>query len=234
MATKKHPKGYGWIPLDKLVECTWNYKTDDPEMDVKLQANMEKNKQVENLIVREMKGGKFEVVNGNHRLRILQKMEAEKAMCYNCGKISDEAAELLATETNETRYASDPLKLSALINRIAQVYPVSELAMTLPYTEAQIENYCKLSEFDWESSKQNEEDTQGNEGSDDGMPPPEDFESIRIPVSLIPLWQEQIDRMRLFLVEFHGREITGDIQPIELMLATLHHTPDATIVQTMA
>ena len=55
------------LPIDALRKAPWNYKTDDPKLAEKLRANMERNGQLENIVVRQMDDESYEVVNGNHR-----------------------------------------------------------------------------------------------------------------------------------------------------------------------
>lgn len=74
--------GYISIPLDKLIKAEWNYKKEDKEQEKKLKANIEKNGFIENLVVREIENG-YEVVNGNHRLDVLKRLNINQVMCYN-------------------------------------------------------------------------------------------------------------------------------------------------------
>jgi ParB-like chromosome segregation protein Spo0J len=59
------------IPLDLLVPADWNYKTDDEYRQEKLKNNIKRNGQVENIIVRLLSTGFYEIVNGNHRYQAL-------------------------------------------------------------------------------------------------------------------------------------------------------------------
>ena len=60
------------VDTDKLDPAPWNYKGDDEEKAAKLLAQIERNGQLENIIVREMPKGRLEVVNGNHRLPVFR------------------------------------------------------------------------------------------------------------------------------------------------------------------
>ena len=70
-------KDYGFelMEVSKLIKADWNYKTDDEKKLKDLQENFKRNGQVENIIVRELSKGKYEVVNGNHRLDALKNLK---------------------------------------------------------------------------------------------------------------------------------------------------------------
>jgi hypothetical protein len=144
----KAVEGFVSIKVDKLQECDWNYKTDDEFLQEKLRQNMERNGQIENIIVREITGGKFEVVNGNHRYRVLKELGYEEAHCYNLGKVSETVAKRVAIETNETKFSVDSYLLANVVNDIKQEFDLEDLAATLPYTEVEFDGLNDLVDFD--------------------------------------------------------------------------------------
>jgi len=125
-------EGYCKIPIAKLVKADWNYKKDDQRMMAKLIANMKRNGQIENIIVRELKTGFFEVVNGNHRLDAMISLDVQDVQCFNLGVISPAAAKRIATETNETRFPTDDLRLHELIVEMMDEFSAEDLAGTIP------------------------------------------------------------------------------------------------------
>lgn len=152
MEKKRDNLGIGWqdVDLSILIKADWNYKGEDQAKTEKLKANIKKNGQVENLLIREMPEGKYEVVNGNHRLDVMNDLKLKKAHVYNFGKISDNAAKRIAIETNETRFETDNLKLAGLIKELATDFTVEELETTMPFNAEEIDNFAKLTDFDWE------------------------------------------------------------------------------------
>src|SRR3972149_2059713 len=66
---------YKLMPIEILVKADWNYKADDEEKSNKLTNNIKRIGQVENIQVRELDTGYYEVINGNHRLDCLQKID---------------------------------------------------------------------------------------------------------------------------------------------------------------
>lgn len=142
---------YLLLPLTKLKTAEWNYKQNSDELTAKLIANMKRNGQVENLLVRELSGGLYEVVNGNHRKEALEKSGCKHAVCYNLGKIADEEAYRISIETNETKFAVDQIQLAKLIKSISDTVPIEELVASFPYSQDEVENYLKMNTFDWDN-----------------------------------------------------------------------------------
>jgi len=145
--------GFQEIPLKELIKAEWNYKQDDTELLAKLIKNIERNGQIENIIVREIKDNVFEVVNGNHRYDALQYLGVKKVVCYNLGDIPLEDAKRVAVETNETKFATDEIKLANLIVDLKGTFDFTDLAETMPFSEEWLTNVDNLLEFDWEGSE---------------------------------------------------------------------------------
>ena len=122
-----------WIELPKhvLKPAEWNYKTTDAKKMKKLERNMIRNGLIQNLIVRPVSGGFYEVVNGNHRLEIMQYMKIDKVMCFNLGNITETQAKRIAIETNETSFGRDDGKLAGLLKELHVEFDTKELYSTL-------------------------------------------------------------------------------------------------------
>jgi ParB-like chromosome segregation protein Spo0J len=144
-------KKFKVIPLEKLVKADWNYKKDNPELTKKLVANIKRNGQVENLLVRVLPGDMYEVINGNHRLDALIELDSKSAVCYDFGGITKEAAQRIAIETNETKFESDNVDLSGLLKGISEVFDKADLVQTMPYSEDELERLITLVDFDFDS-----------------------------------------------------------------------------------
>ena len=138
------------IPVEKLVKANWNYKEDDEALLAKLVENIKRNGQIENIIVRELDTGFYEVVNGNHRYDALCVIGAKEVVCFNLGKISDAQARRIAVETNETRFGTDNVRLAEVLKEINDEFGLSELAKTMPFDEEEIQHHINLLDFDWE------------------------------------------------------------------------------------
>jgi len=161
----KYDLGFIDVEVKQLVKADWNYKEEDIDKAEKLNNNIKRNGQVENIIIRELKTGFFEVVNGNHRLDAFSELKLDKVHCFNVGKISDAHAQRLAIETNETKFPTDNIKLAKVIGEISKEFNMDELLLTMPYNEEELEDMKKLLEFDWEQFEGQGEENQ--EDSDD-------------------------------------------------------------------
>ncbi len=131
-------KAWKRLPIAKLDKAAWNYKLDDADLAAKLRANIERNGQIENMLVRAV-GRRWEVVNGNHRLDALAALGHTHAVVYDLGAVTLEHAQRVAVETNETRFASDPDRLAATIAAFAPSYDLPDLSLTLPYSTDALE-----------------------------------------------------------------------------------------------
>lgn len=148
MEKKKYKLGFIEVPIDKLVKADWNYKTEDDKKQEKLKENIKRNGQIENILIRELDTGYYEVVNGNHRLSVLKELKFKKVYTYNLGKINQSQAIRIAIETNETKFETDTIELAERIKEISNEF--DDLDLTLPYTEQELENFRTLSDFNWE------------------------------------------------------------------------------------
>lgn len=156
-------KGFIDIEVSKLVKADWNYKEENEQQTENLLNNFKRNGQIENILIRELDTGYFEVVNGNHRLDVMKILKTKKAHAYNCGKIGLAEAQRLAIETNETKFESDSIKMAELISTLTKEFPAEELAKTMPYSEEQIQKMTELTKFDWSQYDSDEEiDTFGD------------------------------------------------------------------------
>lgn len=165
--TKKQKNNWLNLPVASLVKADWNYKTDDAEKAAKLKSNIERNGQLENIIVRELPDDLYEVVNGNHRLSAFQDIGTPTVVCYNLGPISIAKAKRVAIETNETRFETDSIKLAELLKSLVEgpdaEFEIAELATSLPYTEVDIEDRIKLLSFDWSQFKEHAPEEKEND-----------------------------------------------------------------------
>ncbi len=142
-------KGWTDIQISKLVKANWNYKEENEKQTDKLLNNFKRNGQIENILIRELDTGFYEVVNGNHRLDVMKILKLKKAHAYNFGKISLAEAQRIAIETNETKFESDSIKLAEIITTLTKEFPQDELVSTMPYTDDEINNMQDLVKFDF-------------------------------------------------------------------------------------
>ena len=154
-------RGLCVIPIELLVSAKWNYKGDSEYTMEALVDNLRRNGQIINVIVREIGksgkskvvGGRFEVVNGNHRLEALLKIGANAAVCFNLGKVSISEAKRIAIETNETNFSADVSKLSATVTAAVEGTDFDIEKDRMPFNVEEIHRFKEMSAIDWEQKQ---------------------------------------------------------------------------------
>ena len=103
------------IPIEKLLYASWNYKKEESKIQDKIEKSILENGLIQNIVVREMDVG-YEVINGNHRLKVLNNLGYETVTCFNVGKISLEKAKKICYTLNELKQNSDTALEFNLLN----------------------------------------------------------------------------------------------------------------------
>jgi hypothetical protein len=144
---------YRVVPLAKIVKADWNYKKEDADLTKKLIANIRRNGQVENVLVRQLAGGHYEMVNGNHRHDAFSELAVKSVLVCDLGKISKAEAMRLAIETNETAFETDFVKLSTLFKEMKGEFSEEDLLDTLPFDAREISDIEQITQFEWADNK---------------------------------------------------------------------------------
>jgi hypothetical protein len=142
---------YKLIPLELLVNAPWNYKKDDEDIEGKLSNNIKRQGQTENINVRLLETGYFEVGNGNHRAKVFNKNGRAFVLCCDHGNISSYEFKRRCIEQNETRFESDNLRLSELIKELTESFSIDDLAESSPFSADELEKYSKLIDVNWDT-----------------------------------------------------------------------------------
>lgn len=137
------------IPLESLRIAPWNYKEGNKSLTKKLIANLRRNGQLENLVVRELEPGVYEVVNGNHRLEAYQQMKVKEAICLNLGNVPVEQAMRVAIELNETKFPTNDRKLAMLVQAILKRSDRRDVVSTLPFNDVELDAMVRGLDPDW-------------------------------------------------------------------------------------
>lgn len=198
------------LPLDKMIMADWNYKNDDEAKQRSLVNNIRKNGQIENILVRELDGGKYEVVNGNHRYLAFIELGMKTAMTYNLGKITLAKAKRIAVETNETRFSSDTFKLTNLMADIMVDYNKDDLANTMPFSRKELDEFDSLLDFDWGGKGSAEVDGFQESNDDDSI-----VLAFDLPYDLAESFKAQLNRFKKVLnIENAGEALQAMTQHI--------------------
>ncbi len=130
--------------MNVLAEAEWNANRVPPSLLARVRRSLTEFGVVENLVARPhpSRPGVFEVISGNHRLRLLREIEHESAPVVVV-ELDDAAARLLAQTLNRSRGADDPAAYAQLLERVLEEFAPARVAEFLPETEASIDRILR-------------------------------------------------------------------------------------------
>src|SRR5918992_4861266 len=121
------------LPLNQLQEAPWNPNQMDAAMLNKLRESIARYGLVENLVVRPLDGGCYEVLSGNQRLQILRELRHSPVPCVVVA-LNDAHARLLSQALNRIQ-GEDNLGLRAeVLREVLNTLPQKEVLSLLPET----------------------------------------------------------------------------------------------------
>jgi hypothetical protein len=135
------------VPVSELQAATWNYKETGTEEQLdKLRASIEHDGSPGVLAVRRLGEGRYEVIDGNHRLPLLP--PGSEVWVEDFGEISKADAVTIALRRNHQWFRDDSERLSEQIREI--VIPelgLEELESILPFDKGWLETMA--GDWDW-------------------------------------------------------------------------------------
>ena len=136
------------IRLDDLVAHPLNSNCLPDDLQVKLRVHIKRTGRYPHLIVRSHpdEPGKFQVLDGHHRLAILRELGHSHARC-DVWDVNDREAKLLLGTLNRLSGQDLPIRRAALVHELLADTCVEDLAGLLPETDKQIEELHALLEF---------------------------------------------------------------------------------------
>lgn len=137
------------IAIDLLEPHPENSNFMDAETLMKLRRHIERTGRYEPLTVRPYpsKNGKFQVVNGHNRLRVLRALQYQTARCI-VWHLDDAQTRLYLATLNRLSGTDLPERRSALLENLLSSFSVDELSLLLPDDRKQLEELEKLSRLE--------------------------------------------------------------------------------------
>jgi DNA modification methylase len=132
------------LPVVSLVEAEWNANRVSRALLEKIRRSLREFGVVENLVARPHpeRPGCFEVISGNHRLRLLRELGHLTAPVVVV-ELDDGQARLLAQTLNRTRGSDNPQAYARLLEELLASFEAATVADFLPETEATIERLLR-------------------------------------------------------------------------------------------
>jgi ParB-like chromosome segregation protein Spo0J len=136
------------IPLGDLVAHPLNSNVMPEDLQAKLRAHIKRTGRYPFLVVRPHpdEPGKFQVLDGHHRVAILRDLGHTEARC-DVWEVNDREARLLLATLNRLQGQDQPRKRAELIHELMGEMSLDDLAGLLPETDKQIEELHALLEF---------------------------------------------------------------------------------------
>ena len=137
------------IPVDLLVAHPENSNFMNAERLKKLRRHIEQSGRYEPLTVRPhpTEGGKFQVINGHNRLRVLRALNYQTAHCVVWNLDNDQTRLYLAT-LNRLSGSDVPERRAALLENLLATFDINELSTLLPDDKKQLEELERLSRLE--------------------------------------------------------------------------------------
>ena len=135
------------LRLGQLQEAPWNPNVMEPAMQERLLHSIQRFGLVQNLVVRPIDEDRYEVLSGNHRLRLLQELGYASATCVVVD-LDDVQARLLAQSLNRVEGEDNPGLKAELIKEILAALPQEEVLSLLPETADSLQAFSSLGQQD--------------------------------------------------------------------------------------
>lgn len=121
------------VPIGDVAEAAWNPKPDGtPAERAKLAASIKRDRSAGVLAVRRIAGGRFEVIDGNHRLQALRDIGVTDVDVEDFGAIGKNEAILISARRNHQWYEPDETTFADMIADFATPDEMDEYVDFVP------------------------------------------------------------------------------------------------------
>jgi len=136
------------IKLDLIDDHALNSNVVPDDVLEKIYRNIKRTKKTPPLIVRPKDDGRYEMLDGHHRKRILRRLNIDEWEC-DVWKITEREGNVAIASLNTLRGQEDPRLRAQLLAELSTTIPIEQLAQFLPENQAQIEDALKLLSTDF-------------------------------------------------------------------------------------
>ncbi len=136
------------VPLDDLLPHPLNTNVMPLDLRAKLLAHIKRTKRYPFIVVRPhpKEAGKYQVIDGHHRVDILRELGHTEARC-DVWEVDDREAKILLATLNRLEGQDLPRRRALLLHEMLGEMSVGDIAGLLPENERQIEELHALLEF---------------------------------------------------------------------------------------
>ena len=137
------------IPIELLLEHPENSNFMNAETAQKLRRHIERTGRYEPLTVRPhpSEKGKFQIINGHNRLRVLRALNYQTANCV-VWNLDDDQTRLYLATLNRLSGSDVPERRAILLENLLTTFDINELSALLPEDDKQIEELKRLSSLE--------------------------------------------------------------------------------------
>ncbi len=137
------------VPIGKIRPNDWNPNEMSKEMLERERKDLERFGIVRSIAVWEPKAGVYEIIDGEHRYKLLLDAGVPVVPVRNLGKISKAEAMALTVVLNETKGQEDFFKMATLFSSVKEFTP-TEISEFLPFSPEEITAYIDASSYTFE------------------------------------------------------------------------------------
>ena len=138
------------VPIDQVEPNDYNYnKMSEDQIQNELKSLQEFGVVRSIITYQKEKGGKYIIVDGEHRYRLLKEQGVGRCPVRNLGVVPEPDAKLLSVSLNEIRGQTDYIKMADLFSGI-KMYSIENMAEILPFGEDEIQAIIDSADFDWD------------------------------------------------------------------------------------
>lgn len=152
-ALRSTPK---FVDIGLVDTAPWNPKeAGSDEQIARLRESIKADRSAGVLIVRQKPDGRYEVLDGNHRLVALRDLNISNVPVLDYGKISDAEAALVNYRLNAYWFETDSKQAAQLIKTAMESLSIDadELSKMTPMTAEEIRAIQQSAAFDWDTLK---------------------------------------------------------------------------------